>query len=193
MTTSSALPRTCSRSDLGGSQQLTDVQQLSVLGQRHRPARPRGALAVPPAAASPSSSSTSPSPGSSFDDAALIREIVSYQFTTSLSEVVRPGPVLLAHDVAQRIIVITDSGDGATFADLLETDDGERRVNILRNLGTALGRMHSGTAQREHDFEILLTRMLRNHPDFGEIQRLRDTALLQSITIERAAAAQRRI
>jgi len=165
----------------GGSQQLTDVQQLSGSGS--------AIVLRARVAPSPFLQQRSvilkyvPVTGEQLDDAALIREIVSYQFTTSLSEVVRPGPVLLAHDVAQRIIVITDSGDGDTFADLLETDDGERRVNILRNLGTALGRMHSGTAQREHDFEILLTRMLRNHPDFGEIQRLRDTALLQSITI----------
>lgn len=165
----------------GGSQQLTDVQQLSGSGS--------AIVLRARVAPSPFLQQRSvilkyvPVTGELLDDAALIREIVSYQFTTSLSEVVRPGPVLLAHDVAQRIIVITDSGDGDTFADLLETDNGERRVNILRNLGTALGRMHSGTAQREHDFEILLTRMLRTHPDFGEIQRLRDTALLESITI----------
>lgn len=165
----------------GGSQQLTDVQQLSGSGS--------AIVLRARVAPSPFLQQRSvilkyvPVTGELLDDAALIREIVSYQFTTSLSEVVRPGPVLLAHDVAQRIIVITDSGDGDTFSDLLETDNGERRVNILRNLGTALGRMHSGTAQREHDFEILLTRMLRTHPDFGEIQRLRDNALLESITI----------
>ena len=31
----------------------------------------------------------------------------------------RPGPVLLAHDVEKKILVITDAGDGDTFAELL--------------------------------------------------------------------------
>ncbi|WP_156229424.1 phosphotransferase family protein [Corynebacterium comes] len=124
-----------------------------------------------------------PETGDPIDDAALVREIVSYQFTTSLSEEVRPGPVLLAHDVGKRIMVLSDSGDGDTFADLLQLEDPERRVAILRNLGSALGRMHAGTAQREQDFNTLFKRMLRNHPGSLELQELRDSALLQSIHV----------
>ncbi|WP_082422151.1 phosphotransferase family protein [Corynebacterium oculi] len=107
------------------------------------------------------------------DDAALVREVVAYQFTTSLSEEARPGPVLLAYDIAQRIIVITDSGDGDTFADLLTSGDEERRINILRNLGQALGLMHAATARREQDFVSLRSRMARAHPKAAQINRYR--------------------
>lgn len=165
----------------GGTQQLTDVTQLSGSGS--------AVVLRARVASSPFLQQRSvilkfvPESGDRLDDAALVREIVSYQFTTSLSEEVRPGPVMLAYDVAKRIIVLTDSGDGDTFAELLELEDPERRVSILRNLGTALGRMHAGTAEREQDFNILLTRMLRNHPESSEIQQLRDAALIQSIQI----------
>ena len=80
-------------------------------------------------------------------------------------------------------MVLTASGDGDTFADLLELQDPERRVSILRNLGSALGRMHAGTAQREQDFNILFSRMLRQHPESGQIQELRDAALIQAIQL----------
>lgn len=122
-----------------------------------------------------------PRTGDRLDDAALVREVVAYQFTTSLPEDVRPGPVLLAHDIDRRILVITDSGDGDTFAELLSTSTGENRVQILRNLGQALGRMHSGTADREEDFNILMARMLRTHPEFADVNRLRDRVLVFSI------------
>lgn len=165
----------------GGTQELNEVTQLSGSGT--------AVVLRARVAASPFLQQRSvilkyvPEAGDPIDDAALIREIVAYQFTTSLSEEVRPGPVLLAHDVEKRIMVLSDSGDGDTFADLLQLEDPEQRVAILRNLGTALGRMHAGTAQREQDFNILLNRMLRNHPDSAELQELRDTALLQAIQV----------
>lgn len=165
----------------GGTPQLTDIQQLSGSGS--------GVVLRARVSASPFLQQRTvilkyiPVTGEELDDAALIREIVSYQFTTSLSESVRPGPTLIAHDVTSRIIVISDSGDGDTFADLLESNDPGRRVQILRNLGTALGRMHAGTAEREEDFDILLSRMLRSYPESAEVQRLRDTALVHSIQV----------
>lgn len=110
------------------------------------------------------------------DDAALVREVVAYQFTTSLNEEVRPGPVLLAYDIPGRVIVITDSGNGDTFADLLTSGDEERRINILRNLGQALGLMHAATVQREQDFISLRTRMARSHPKAAQINRYRVAA-----------------
>lgn len=116
-------------------------------------------------------------------DAALMREVVAYQFTTALPENVRPGPMLLAHDIDQRLVVMTDSGDGDTFDDLLETAKHETRGHILRNLGSSLGRMHAGTAERENEFDILMTRMLKQHPQFGENQGVRDDALQQSIVL----------
>lgn len=115
------------------------------------------------------------------DDAALVREIVAYQFTTSLPETARPGPVLLAYDIAKRIIVISDSGDGDTFADLLATADAERRVTILRALGQALGRMHAATASRESDFETLRVRQAKRYPDAASVNQFRTNAQRYSI------------
>ena len=116
-------------------------------------------------------------------DAALMREVVAYQFTTALPENVRPGPMLLAHDIDQRLVVMTDSGDGDTFDDLLETAKHETRGHILRNLGSSLGRMHAGTAEREKEFDILMAQMLKQHPQFEENQEVRDDALQQSILL----------
>lgn len=125
------------------------------------------------------------------DDAALVRELVAYQFTTSLGEAERPGPVLLAYDVADRIIVISDSGNGDTFAELLATGDAEQRVHILRNLGEALGLMHAGTASRESDFEALRARMARQHPKAFHINRYRtkakEHAILHGVALLRDA------
>ena len=91
--------------------------------------------------------------------------------------------MLLAHDIDQRLVVMTDSGDGDTFDDLLETAKHETRGHILRNLGSSLGRMHAGTAERENEFDILMARMLKQHPQFGENQEVRDDALQQSILL----------
>lgn len=122
-----------------------------------------------------------PSSDDPIDDAALLREIVAYQFTNSLSEEVRPGPVLLAHDVDHRILVITDAGDSQTYESLLASTDAEVRLRHLRNLGRSLGKLHLGTAAHERDFDVLLSRMLKNHPDTEHLQNLRDLSLLASI------------
>ncbi|WIM68934.1 phosphotransferase [Corynebacterium breve] len=119
----------------------------------------------------------SPVSGDVIDDAAFLREVVAYQFTTSLAEEVRPGPVLFAYDLQERMIVISDSGEGDNFADLLQEGDPEKRVQVLRNLGTALGKMHAGTASKEDAFTILFKRMLRQHPEFARIQELREGLL----------------
>lgn len=124
-----------------------------------------------------------PATGDLFDDSALLREIVSYQFTTSLTEEVRPGPVILAHDIKQRIIVLSDSGNGDTFADLLEQRTGDQRMQILRNLGQSLGSLHAATADREADFDILMSRMLARHPATAEMQRQRDSLLPTAVEV----------
>lgn len=110
------------------------------------------------------------------DDAAMVREVVAYQFTTSLGEEVRPGPVLLAYDCDHRILVITDVGDGATLVDLLERADSEQRVTLLADLGQSLGRMHAATVGRENDFETLRLRMARRHPDAAAVNVVRTAA-----------------
>lgn len=124
-----------------------------------------------------------PVTGYGVDDAAMLREVVAYQFTTALSEDVRPGPVLLAHDLEQRIIVLTDLGEGETLADVLVQSTDDDRVRVLRSLGSALGHMHAGTAGHEQDYETLLNRMLRKNPDLAPHQSVRDEALERSIGI----------
>ena len=72
----------------GGSQQLSEVTQLSGSGS--------AVVLRARVASSPFLQQRSvilkfvPETGDTLDDAALVREIVSYQFTTSLSEEVRP-------------------------------------------------------------------------------------------------------
>ncbi|ANE04141.1 phosphotransferase family protein [Corynebacterium crudilactis] len=165
----------------GGVQTLSDVEQLSGSGT--------SAVLRARVANSPFLQQRSvvlkyvPSTDDVFDDSALLREIVSYQFTTSLSEDVRPGPVILAHDIDQRIIVISDSGNGDTFAELLNQRTGDQRMQILRNLGQSLGSLHAATADREDDFNILLTRMLAKYPATAEMQKNRDRLLPAAIDV----------
>ncbi|MBD0856633.1 phosphotransferase [Corynebacterium striatum] len=124
-----------------------------------------------------------PMTGHSIDDAALLLEVVAYQFTTALNEDVRPGPVLFAADLERRILVLSDAGEGDTLADVLTRAKGEDRKEVLRKLGRSLGQMHAGTAGRELDYETLLNRMLRQHPEYEEHQALRDESLRASILI----------
>lgn len=114
-------------------------------------------------------------------DPALLREIVAYQFATSLPEDVRPGPELLAHDVAERIIVISDAGDAPTLADVLESGDANERLRALRSMGAALGRMHAGTADREDGFNTLLSRMWSRHRGDEDVSGERDRGIVRAI------------
>ena len=165
----------------GGEPELSDIQQLTgsgnavVLRARTTPSAffPHRSVVI----------KYNPVTGHTIDDAALLREVVAYQFTTALSEEVRPGPVLLAHDVEKRILVLTDAGDGDTLADTLAHSSDEERGELLRSLGSALGKMHAGTAGREEDYEALLNRQLRRHPEYAEHQALRDDSLKSSIMI----------
>ena len=118
-----------------------------------------------------------PGAGDISEQVNLIREIVAYQFTTSLNEDIRPGPVLLAHDVEKKILVITDAGDGDTFAELLMGSTPKHRVELLRSLGRAIGKMHAGTADKESDFRVLLTRMLSKHSHLRSFNKYREHML----------------
>lgn len=126
-----------------------------------------------------------PLTGDPIQDAALVREVAAYQFTTALKEENRPGPQILAYDLEERIMVITDVGSGETFSELLLDPDPDRRMPLLRNLGKAIGLMHAGTATREQDFTILVNRMLRQHPEYREVNDLRENALARSIVVGR--------
>lgn len=165
----------------GGQQELTDPEELSGTGNTtvlrlrvtNNPLFTYRSVVV----------KYSPRTGDPIDDAAFVREVVAYQFTTSLSEDVRPGPVMLGYDLDKRAIILSDSGNGDTLATLLETSDEEQRVRLLRNLGTSLGKMHAATAGAETSFNILLARMVKNVEGAREVQLMRE-ALLENRILE---------
>ncbi|MBN9643396.1 phosphotransferase [Corynebacterium mendelii] len=163
----------------GGTQNLTDPEDLGGLGT----AKVLRCRVAP----SPFLQARSvvlkfvPLSGDLFDDAALVREVVSYQFTTSLPTTARPGPELLAYDIDRRILVIGDAGDGETFDSLLQDADPAERMKLIRLLGRAIGSMHAATADREEHFDILFNRMLTKYPDTADIHRLRDQTLLAAV------------
>lgn len=169
----------------GGSQKLTDATRLSGSGlagvYRARvttnPFLQHRTVVV----------KHSPETGYALEDAAFLREVVSYQFTTSLQSEIRPGPVLLGYDLQARTIIISDSGDGGTLATLLEHADEDQHTQILRSLGTALGRMHAGTAGKEAQFEVLFRRLTREKASEStgaeQVQQLRDRLLAHRIRL----------
>ena len=165
----------------GGEQQLVDVERLDGSGLAdvfrarvvNNPFFQHRSVVV----------KHSPATGDELADAAFLRETVAYQFATSLSEEVRPGPVLLGYDAAQRILIISDLGDGRTLADLLQDADPETHVDLLRRLGRALGKMHVGTADDEDAFNVLFQRMTRSRKNAANLQLLRDRLLSHRIRI----------
>lgn len=96
-------------------------------------------------------------------NAAMIREVVAYQYTNTLPAENRPGPLLLAHDIDERIIVLSDAGTGESFADILIREDADQRASALRKLGRALGRMQVATADGEESFDTLNRRQYSRH------------------------------
>jgi hypothetical protein len=93
------------------------------------------------------------------DDTAFLREAVSYQFSTALATDSRPGPALIAYDLAERLLVLSDLGDAAPFTSLLAHPDSSSVTNSLMAMAQALGRMHAATVGREDDFGALLSRV----------------------------------
>lgn len=97
------------------------------------------------------------------DVLALIREIVAYQYTNTLSESVRPGPLLLAYSVERRMLILSDAGDGANFTEVLQWPNAEERHTAVRQLGRALGRMHAATFGGSDNYDTLLRRQSQKH------------------------------
>lgn len=122
-----------------------------------------------------------PATGDAVQESAFLREIVAYQFATSLPEDIRPGPELLAHDVEHHILVLSDCGDAQTLADIMRSDNEDLTLRAFRSLGTALGRMHLGTSTREEGFNTLLKRMWSKHGISGEDSHLRDRGIVHAI------------
>lgn len=102
------------------------------------------------------------------------REVVSYQFTTSLTAANRPGPELIAHDIESRLLVLSDLGDAPAMGELLSRKDESEVTYSLMALTQSLGRMHSNTYGREEDFTALLNRTVGNggsNPVLDQVER----------------------
>ncbi|WP_376775093.1 phosphotransferase family protein [Saccharopolyspora phatthalungensis] len=86
-------------------------------------------------------------------------EAASCQLTTALPPEARVGPELIAHDAAERLLVLEDLGRGSTLADVLFADDPRVAERALLAWARALGRLHSTTAGCEADFDALMRRL----------------------------------
>lgn len=93
----------------------------------------------------------------------LIREVVSYQYTNTLPEACRPGPLLLAYDIDQRLLILSDAGDGPNFTDILTLHEPEDRLVAVRKLGRRLGKIHAHTFGGRTAYETLLKRQCQKH------------------------------
>ena len=111
----------------------------------------------------------------------LLREVVAYQFTTSLPDAVRPGPQLVAYDIDKLLLVISDLGDVRTFGDVLAQDDEFLTLPAFRALGATLGQMHVGTTNKEAGFDALRRRMWAKHHIRQETIEQRDHGIVRAI------------
>ena len=98
-------------------------------------------------------------PGVASIDSAFLREAVSYQFTTALSSEHRPGAYLLAHNLAERLLILSDLGENASLTAVLQSGVEPASRNALMAFAQAMGRMHAATVGREADFVALLRRV----------------------------------
>ena len=97
------------------------------------------------------------------DALGMLREVVAYQYTNTLAETVRPGPVLLAYDIDQRLLILSDAGDGTSFTDVLTLQDSKSRIGALRKLGRSLGKMHAATFGGAQSYSTLMSRQCQRH------------------------------
>lgn len=86
----------------------------------------------------------------------VLREIASYRYATALPTNSRPGPQLLASELAARVLVLTDLGHGRSMVELLGSTDEDEVERGVSAWGQALGRMHAATLGGEDDFETLM-------------------------------------
>lgn len=87
------------------------------------------------------------------------REVASCQLFTALPAEARPSPMIIAHDVEARLLVLEDLGRSSTLADKLFGPDPAAARTCLLSWARALGRMQAATAGRENDFGALLRRL----------------------------------
>ncbi|MGB3302258.1 hypothetical protein [Gordonia sp. (in: high G+C Gram-positive bacteria)] len=86
----------------------------------------------------------------------VLREIASYRYATALPTNSRPGPQLLASELAARVLVLTDLGHGRSMVEVLGSTDEDEVGRGVSAWGQALGRMHAATLGGEDDFATLM-------------------------------------
>ena len=86
-------------------------------------------------------------------------EAASSQLFTALTAPERVSPELMAHGVAERVLVMEDLGRAPTLADKLLGEDPRAAESSLLAWARALGRLHATTAGREADFDALMRRL----------------------------------
>lgn len=94
--------------------------------------------------------------GETGSGASFYREVASYKYANTLPTESRPGPALIAFDLASRVLVLSDLGDGRSMTELLTSNDTAAVGSSLSAWGQALGRMHAATVGGENDFAALL-------------------------------------
>lgn len=86
-------------------------------------------------------------------------EVASCQLFTALPADARPSPMIIAHDPAERLLVLEDLGRSSSLADKLFGPEPDTATRCLLSWARALGRMQACTAGREDDFGALLRRL----------------------------------
>ena len=89
----------------------------------------------------------------------FVREAVSYQLFTSLTNEDRVCPELFAHQGDHRLLVMEDLGRAPTLAEKLMGNDARGAERALLSWAHSLGRLHATTAGREADFDALQRRL----------------------------------
>jgi hypothetical protein len=89
----------------------------------------------------------------------FVREAVSYQLFTSLTNEDRVCPELFAHQGDHRLLVMEDLGRAPTLAERLMGNDPKAAERALLSWAHSLGRLHATTAGREADFDALQRRL----------------------------------
>lgn len=90
---------------------------------------------------------------------AFIREAVSYQLFNALAPDERMCPEMVAHDCAERLVVLEDLGRGPTLADKLLARSPRAAERALLSWARSMGRLHAGIAGRAADFGALSRRL----------------------------------
>ena len=81
------------------------------------------------------------------------RELASLALLNALFVQDIPVPKLYASSIEHRLLVMEDVGDAAATEQLLFGQNQQAAIQVIEQLGHALGRIHAATKDRQHDFQ----------------------------------------